>query len=97
MNDSIDGQISGGARLVPQARSLTPKDLGLDFAIPIFFFQGSEDFTTPTTLARQYLASIRAPRKEFVQIAGGHFAVFMNSDQFLAELVTRVRPLAGKH
>ena len=96
INDSVDGQILSGGRLVPQATSQRPKDLGLDFAIPMFFFQGAEDFTTPTALARQYLESIKAPRKEFVQNSGGHFAVFMNSDQFLRELVTRVGPLAGK-
>jgi hypothetical protein len=30
-------------------------------------------------------------------ITGGHFAVFMHSDQFLQELVNRVRPLAAGH
>jgi pimeloyl-ACP methyl ester carboxylesterase len=73
------------------------KDLGLKFAIPIFFFEGTEDFTTPTELARQYLQAIKAPRKEFVPIPGGHFAVFMNSDQFLQQLVTHVAPLTGAH
>jgi pimeloyl-ACP methyl ester carboxylesterase len=96
LNDSIEGVGLSADRLVPQTKSLTQKDLGLDFALPIFFFQGAEDFTTPTALAQQYLASIQAPRKEFVALEGcGHFAVFMCSDQFLKELVTRVRPLAA--
>jgi pimeloyl-ACP methyl ester carboxylesterase len=95
LNDSFQGQILSGDRLVPQTRSETMKDLGLKFAIPIFFFEGTEDFTTPTKLARQYLQAINAPRKEFVPISGGHFAVFMNSDQFLRELVAHVAPLAG--
>jgi pimeloyl-ACP methyl ester carboxylesterase len=73
------------------------KDLGLKFAIPIFFFEGTEDFTTPTELARQYFQAIQAPRKKFVPISGGHFAVFMNSDQFLREIVAHVLPLAGGH
>src|SRR5579871_1335397 len=72
--------------------SLRPKDVGLDFAIPIFFIQGDQDFTTPTQLAKQYLASIKAPRKELVPIKGRHFAMFMNSGQFLEELVKHVRP-----
>ena len=98
MNDSADGQMLSGERLVPQARSLQLKDLGLNFAIPIFFLQGAEDFTTPTELARRYLASIRAPRKEFVRLkGGGHFAVFMNSGRFLEVLVKRVRPLGLRH
>ena len=97
LNNSFDGQILSGDRLVPQTRSETMKDLGLKFAIPIFFFEGTEDFTTPTELARQYLQAIKAPRKEFVPIPGGHFAVFMNSDQFLQQLVTHVAPLTGAH
>jgi pimeloyl-ACP methyl ester carboxylesterase len=69
--------------------------LGLKFAVPIFFFEGTEDFTTPTGLARQYLQAIQAPHKEFVPIPGGHFAVFMNSDEFLKQLVAHIAPLAG--
>ncbi len=98
INDSADGQELSGERLVPQTTSMGPKDLGLVFSIPMFIFQGAEDFTTPTTLARQYEKSIQAPHKAFVPIqGGGHFAVFMKSDQFLSKLITRVRPLAGKH
>jgi pimeloyl-ACP methyl ester carboxylesterase len=98
INDSGDGQVLSAERLVPQTKSMGPKELGLEFSIPMFFIQGAEDFTTPTSLARGYLDSIKAPRKEFVTIAnGGHFAVFMHSDQFLQELVKRVRPLAVGH
>jgi pimeloyl-ACP methyl ester carboxylesterase len=61
---------------------------------PMFVFEGDEDFTTPTSLARQYVESMKAPHKEFVPIHGGHFAMFMHSDEFLQELVKRVRPLA---
>jgi hypothetical protein len=63
----------------------------------IFFLEGTEDLTTPTELARKYLEAIQTPRKEFVPIYEGHFAVFMNSDQFLKELVAHVLPLAGGH
>jgi pimeloyl-ACP methyl ester carboxylesterase len=93
-NDDADGQLLSGERLVEQTRSVGPKDLGLKFTIPIYFIQGAEDFTAPTELARRYLASIQAPRKEFVSIKGGHFAVFVNSGEFLDVLVKRVRPLA---
>lgn len=94
-NRSGDGEIFSADQLVSQAKSKRMGELGLNFAIPMFFFQGAEDFTTPTSLARQYLEMIHAPQKAFVPIAGGgHFAVFMRSDQFLAELVKRVRPLA---
>jgi pimeloyl-ACP methyl ester carboxylesterase len=92
--DSLDGQNLSSDRLVPQTRSSTSTDLGLDFQVPMFFFQGTEDFTSPTALARQYLGQIKAPLKKFVPIDGGHFAVFMHSDQFLEKLVALVRPLA---
>jgi len=94
INDSVEGQIFSGEHLVPQTQSETMKELGLKFSIPIFFFEGTEDFTTPTELVRKYLEAIQAPRKEFVAIPGGHFAMFMNSDQFLRELVAHVAPLA---
>jgi len=95
INDSADGQMLSGERLVPQMKSRGPAELGLEFSVPMFVIQGAADFTTPTALARNYLDSMKAPRKEFVTInGGGHFAVFIHSDQFLQELVVRVRPLA---
>jgi len=100
VQDFIDdeaGQMLSGETLVDQTTSLKPQDFGLKFAIPIFFFQGAEDFTSPTELARQYLASIQAPKKEFVAIpGGGHFAMFIRSAEFLDLLVKRVRPIALK-
>jgi pimeloyl-ACP methyl ester carboxylesterase len=98
LNDSADGQLLSGDRLWPQTNAIRPADLGLEFSLPFFVFQGEEDFTTSTALARQYLESIKALHKQFVAIkGGGHFAVFMRSDQFLEELVARVRPLAIGH
>ncbi len=95
LNGSADGQMLSGERLVPQTSFIGPAELGLEFEVPVFIFQGAEDFTTPTELARLYLDSIAAPLKVFVPIdGGGHFAVFMKSDRFLEELVRRVRPLA---
>ena len=96
LNDDFDGQILADV-LVAQTKSLGPAELGLEFALPMFVFEGDEDFTTPTALARKYVESMKAPHKEFVPIHGGHFAVFMHSDQFLEEVVKRVRPLAVGH
>lgn len=99
INMSEGGErLSGERLLVPPATTVTPAGLGLDFAIPVFFFQGAEDFTTPTALAHQYLDALKAPQKAFVPIEGaGHFAMFMKPDQFLKELVARVRPLSVAH
>lgn len=94
INDWLDGQSLSAERLVPQTSVLTSNTLGGEFALPVFVIQGAEDFTTPTSLASGFLNSLRAPRKEFVAIeGGGHFAVFMQPDIFLKELVSRVLPL----
>jgi len=98
INDWFDGQVVSAGRLVPQTSAtsaLTAKALGGEFAVPVFVFQGAEDFTTPTSLARTFVQSIHAPRKAFVTIPeGGHFAVFMKRDAFLHELV-RMLPVIG--
>jgi pimeloyl-ACP methyl ester carboxylesterase len=92
-NDWLEGQGVSADRLVPVTSKLKPQQLAGSFRLPVFVIQGAEDFTTPTILARTFVNSIRAPRKAFVQIEGGHFAVFMNPDAFLHALVSRVLPL----
>jgi pimeloyl-ACP methyl ester carboxylesterase len=94
VNDWFEGQNVSAERLVPQTSALDARTLAGDFAVPVFVIQGAEDFTTPTSLARAFVDSIRAPAKGFDQIeGGGHFAVFMKSGAFLDHLVSRVRPL----
>ena len=94
INDWVEGQDLSGQRLIPQTSILEPQRLGGDFALPVFVIQGAEDFTTPTSLARNFLNSLQAPRKAFVAVeGGGHFAAFMKPDVFLRELVARVLPL----
>jgi pimeloyl-ACP methyl ester carboxylesterase len=69
--------------------------LGFEFSIPMVFIEGDADDITPSGPAEHYFQQIIAPHKEFVQIHGGdHFIPFDRPDQFLAELVARVRPLA---
>ena len=80
-------------RLVPQTSALEARTLAGDFAVPVFVIQGAEDFTTPTSLARSFVDSIRAPAKAFITIEGGHFAVFMKTSAFIDQLVPRVLPL----
>jgi pimeloyl-ACP methyl ester carboxylesterase len=95
IDDWTQGQMVSAERLIPEMTALDPKTLGGEFSVPVFVIQGAEDFTTPTSLARGFLSSIRAPRKGFVAIeGGGHFAVFMKSEVFLKELAARVLPLA---
>jgi pimeloyl-ACP methyl ester carboxylesterase len=82
-------------RLYREMLSTDLSSLGLDFKIPIYFFQGVEDEVTLTPLAKEYFDEVHAPQKEIVLFEGaGHFAVWSFPDRFLQELVTRVRPLA---
>jgi pimeloyl-ACP methyl ester carboxylesterase len=71
------------------------RSLGLNFSIPIFFFEGTADSTTPIEPAEQYFKEITAPHKEFVRFEGAnHFLPLNLPDVFLEELLARVRPLA---
>jgi pimeloyl-ACP methyl ester carboxylesterase len=70
--------------------------LGPDFAIPMFVFEGPDDYITSPELAKAYLGTLNAPQKEFVMLpAGGHFAAFTHPEDFLKEMNSRVRPLAS--
>jgi pimeloyl-ACP methyl ester carboxylesterase len=69
--------------------------LGFEFPIPMFFIEGDKDYVTPSGPAEQYFKQIVAPYKDFVLFHGGdHFIPFDRPDQFLADLVARVRPFA---
>jgi pimeloyl-ACP methyl ester carboxylesterase len=88
MNVSLD-------RLIDDLLAFDLRDLGLDFDLPFFIFQGDSDIFTPASAARSYFDSIQAPRKEFVLIKdSGHLAAMSRPEQFLHELLSRVRPLA---
>ena len=89
VHDWLEGQGVSAEQLVPETSRLKAETLAGDFAVPVFVIQGAEDFTTPTILAREFLQSIRAPRKAFIQLdGGGHFAVFIKADEFLRVLVS---------
>jgi len=81
-------------QLLQEIRAINLPALGLTFGLPMFFFHGTHDHYTPMELAERYCASIVAPHKEFVRFEGCHHFVAMNRpEDFLRELVTRVRPL----
>lgn len=86
VNDWAEGQRLSADRLVPQSSALAASALTGRFQLPVFVIQGAEDFTTPTSLANAFVDGVEAPKKAFVTIKGGHFAVFMNSSEFLQEL-----------
>ncbi|HET7752140.1 MAG TPA: alpha/beta hydrolase [Terriglobales bacterium] len=93
INDWFDGQSVSGEHLAPFFDELDRKLLGGELAVPVFVIQGAEDYTTPVSLAKAYLDSLRAPHKAFATIEGaGHFAVFTNQDEFLKYLRAQVLP-----
>ncbi len=64
------------------------------FDVPFFVFQGDNDVLTLPSLAEAYCNHVTAPVKGFALIRdAGHFAAFLQPDQFLTELLARVRPL----
>jgi pimeloyl-ACP methyl ester carboxylesterase len=76
-------------------RKIDLRSLGLDFSVPLFFFEGTADTKTPIEPAEQYFKEISAPHKEFVRFKGAdHFLPLNCPDVFLEELLARVRPLA---
>jgi pimeloyl-ACP methyl ester carboxylesterase len=67
------------------------------FAMPFFIFQGEHDVLTLPCLAESYLNDLTAPIKAFSLIRNrGHFAPFLEPDQFLDELLRHVRPVLAE-
>jgi proline iminopeptidase len=70
---------------------------GTRFEIPFFIFQGEHDVLTTSHLAEIFFKDVLAPIKRMALIPdAGHFAAFMQPDQFLRELLVDVRPLAER-
>ena len=69
--------------------------LGSDFGVPIFFFEGRQDPYCRPSLIWDYYQAIRAPQKEFIWFGNsGHFPFFEEPQNFADELFRRVLPLA---
>lgn len=92
--DWLAGGRFTGEKVAPIEYTLDARKLGLDFPIPFFVIQGRDDHIAPFEVARDYVAEVRAPKKAFIPIAGGHWACFTNASAFVAALRQYVRPLA---
>jgi pimeloyl-ACP methyl ester carboxylesterase len=89
------GQQFAGEALYRELLGFDARKLGTHFDIPVFIFNGDQDLTTPADLAKTWFDTLDAPKKEFVILkGGGHSAVQIMPEVFLAELNARVRPLA---
>jgi pimeloyl-ACP methyl ester carboxylesterase len=84
------------AQMFQELKAYDARRLGTRFEVPFFLFQGETDVITLTSLATEYFQEVEAPTKELALIKdAGHFAAFTQPERFLAELRTRVRPLAA--
>ncbi|MGH9588357.1 MAG: alpha/beta fold hydrolase [Acidobacteriaceae bacterium] len=82
-------------QLLPEIVRYDAWAAGTRFEIPIFFFQGENDVLTLPSQAKSYFNDIHAPLKHMEMISdAGHFAAFLQPEQFLEDLLTYVRPLA---
>jgi len=90
------GQHFVGADMKGPMTEVDVRNLGTDFALPVFVIQGTADDFTPAELSRAWLGSLTAPQKEFVPIDNaGHFALTSHGEEFLEALRGHVRPLAA--
>lgn len=92
----LDGFQWSTSQMFEEIMAYDARRLGTRFRVPFFIFQGESDVITLTGLAEEYFNEVEAPMKAFALIKeSGHFAAFTHPERFLAELVTRVSPLAS--
>lgn len=64
-----------------------------ELGVPLFFAQGTHDMATPTALAKEYFAQIKAPKgKEWVEFpSSAHFPMYEEPTAFVALLKRAAR------
>jgi len=85
-----------GPKLWPFMRDFDVRTAGYDFPVPFFVIQGRDDNRTPPGAARTFVDQVHAPRKEYTEIDGGHFAYMTNPNGFLNALDRDMRSLGIK-
>jgi pimeloyl-ACP methyl ester carboxylesterase len=92
--DFIQAFLSTQKAFYQQQWGFEARDLGPDYAVPVFVFQGENDINAPTVLAKEFVDEIRAPEKKFAVIPGaGHMTIAFHAE-LLKLLDTYVRPIA---
>jgi pimeloyl-ACP methyl ester carboxylesterase len=84
--DWIGGYTFSDSRVSPAMYSFDAAVFAPEMPVPFFVIQGRDDHITPVEIAREYVSRVRAPRKAFTTIPGGHFACFTSSKEFLETL-----------
>jgi pimeloyl-ACP methyl ester carboxylesterase len=92
----IRGQSLSLEIFLPQLAQVNLTQLGVDFRVPVFFFEGRQDPYCRPSLVWDYFQAIQAPHKEFVWFDhSGHFPFFEDKQKFVDELVQKVLPLSN--
>lgn len=93
--DWMNGYTFTSNVLVPKIIGREVIDIvGFEVPLPFIVVQGRDDRIAPTDVAGDYVAKVKAPAKAFVEIRGGHFAVYTNQKEFLCVLLQHVLPYA---
>jgi pimeloyl-ACP methyl ester carboxylesterase len=69
------------------------RNYGRDFPIPVFVFQGENDFNAPEVLAREWICEIRAPKRVYEVIPGAGHNTLVFHGELLALLRKHVLPV----
>jgi proline iminopeptidase len=92
----IRGQSLSLNTFAPEIAKIDLNQLGSDFRVPIFFFEGRQDPYCRPSLIWEYSQTIKVPHKEFIWLdKSGHFPFFEEQQKFADALFQRVLPLAN--
>jgi pimeloyl-ACP methyl ester carboxylesterase len=91
--DWLGGYNFSGSKVAPAMYTFNAAVFAPELRVPYFVIQGRDDHITPASLAQQYVAKVKAPRKSYTTIPGGHFACFTSSREFLDALHKNVDPI----
>jgi proline iminopeptidase len=81
-------------------KTVWPELVGISFKqvyhvdVPIFFFLGRHDFTTPAPIAADWLAHVNAPEKHLVWFENSAHLPFVEEPGRMLQALLQVRPLA---
>ncbi len=92
--DWVEGGRFSGSTVGMSMAAEDLRALGTDMPVPVFVCQGRDDHITGFEPAQAWLNDVRAPRKAFVALDGGHYACFTDTAAFVAALRMHMRRLA---
>ncbi len=94
---SLEDYFALNRRLFAYILTADLRDEPTDYAVPVGFITGSDDWTTPAKFARDYHDLITAPEKQFAILEGcGHSPQYDAPAEFAAALDTMLRDLLAE-